>query len=211
MPNDSDFKTQTLPAIACIIMASGASHRFGSNKLLALFNGRPLLENILLTANKIPFIERLVVTRTAEAADICRKLQAAVLLHTEPGQNDTVRLALARLRPLHPDGYLFCVADQPLISSASILRLCRAFAAEPGCIYRTAYKDVPGNPILFPASFAAELMQLPQDKGGSYLLKKYPERVRYVPVQDAFELYDIDTPEDLQHLEMLSIPQAKQY
>ena len=33
-----------------------------------------------------------------------------------------------------------------------------------------------------------------------YLTKKYPEQVRYIPVQDSLELYDIDTKEDLEKL-----------
>ena len=32
------------------------------------------------------------------------------------------------------------------------------------------------------------------------LTKKYPEQVRYIPVQDSLELYDIDTKEDLEKL-----------
>ena len=34
----------------------------------------------------------------------------------------------------------------------------------------------------------------------NYLTKKYPEQVRYIPVQDSLELYDIDTKEDLEKL-----------
>ena len=37
---DSTFET-----LSCIIMASGMSKRFGSNKLITAFNGRPLFEN----------------------------------------------------------------------------------------------------------------------------------------------------------------------
>ncbi len=211
MTNNPASNQQTLLPVACIIMASGSSWRFGSNKLLASFQGRPLIENILLTTAKIPFASRLAVTRSPEAAAVCNKLRVPVLLHSEPGQNDTVRLALSELKRTQAAGYLFCVADQPLISAASLLRLCRAFTAAPQYIYRTVYKDIPGNPILFPTALTAELMQLPQDKGGSYLLKKYPERVRYVPVQDAYELYDVDTQEDLQHLELLLTSPAGQY
>lgn len=210
MRNNSNFQQNMLP-VACIIMASGASQRFGSNKLLASFQGCPLIENILRTTVQIPFAYHLAVTRSPEAAAVCDKLHFPVLLHSEPGQNDTVRLALRELKHLQAAGYLFCVADQPLIRAASLLRLCQAFTAAPQYIYRTAYNNIPGNPILFPASLEAELMQLPLDKGGSYLLKKYPERIRYVPVQDAYELYDVDTPEDLQHLELLLTPAAKQY
>jgi CTP:molybdopterin cytidylyltransferase MocA len=43
-------------------------------------------------------------------------------------------------------------------------------------------------------------MNLPQDRGGAYLAKKYPEQVLYIPVQDSLELYDIDTKEDLEKL-----------
>lgn len=197
--------------IACIIMASGNASRFGSNKLLADFNGQPLLQNILTVTSMLPFLTRLAVTRSSEAAEICQKMHVPVLLHNEPGQNDTVHLALARLHKLHPAGYLFCVADQPLLKAATLQNLCTAFAGDAAYIYRPAYQGKPGNPILFPARYTSELMQLPQDKGGSYLTKKYPEQVKYLPVQDAYELYDVDTAEDLQHLEMLLTPAAAEH
>ena len=38
---------------------------------------------------------------------------------------------------------------------------------------------------------------LPEDKGGSFLAQKYPAQVKIVPARDKYELYDIDTPEDL--------------
>lgn len=49
-------------------------------------------------------------------------------------------------------------------------------------------------------------MQLPRDKGGSYLAKKYPELVRTIQVQDICELYDVDTADDLEHLQLLVSP-----
>ena len=42
------------PPVGCVIMASGLSRRFGSNKLLADFGGRPLLFRALeVTANVV--------------------------------------------------------------------------------------------------------------------------------------------------------------
>ena len=52
-------------------------------------------------------------------------------------------------------------------------------------------------------AFSDELQQLPQDKGGSVLTKKYPELVVKVPVQDINELLDIDTQQDKTKLERL--------
>ena len=186
--------------IACIIMASGLGSRFGSNKLMATFNRGPLIENALVLTAAFP--NRLVVTRHKEVQDLCQKQQIPALLHQEPGQNDTVRLGVGALHKARPLGYLFCVGDQPLLKAASLTALCQSFLAQPDYIYRCSFKGRPGNPIIFPAKYAAELMQLPMDKGGSYLAKKYPEQVRLIPVQESFELYDIDTLEDLDHLSL---------
>ena len=40
-------------------------------------------------------------------------------------------------------------------------------------------------------------MNLPQGKGGGFIAKKHPAQVVLVPAQDEYELYDIDTPDDL--------------
>ena len=55
----------------------------------------------------------------------------------------------------------------------------------------------PAMPIIIPARYYDELMNLPQGKGGGFIAKKYPAQVVLVPAQDEYELYDIDTPDDL--------------
>ena len=48
------FRKNARPPVGCVIMASGLARRFGSNKLLADFGGRPLLCRALeVTANVI--------------------------------------------------------------------------------------------------------------------------------------------------------------
>ena len=184
--------------IACIIMASGSGNRFGENKLLYKIQDKPLLQHILETTSKLPFAERIVVTRHQEVLDLCNALNIKVIRHAEPYQSDTVRIALENLAEF--TGYLFCTGDQPFISGSTLQKLCEAFLEAPQFIHRTIYQNTPGNPVIFPAKFKEDLKNLPQDCGGSYLTKKYPEQVRYIPVQDSLELYDIDTKEDLEKL-----------
>mgnify|MGYP003481954285 CR=1 FL=1 len=184
--------------IACIIMASGLGNRFGENKLLYKIQNKPLLQYILETTAKLPFAEQIVVTRHQEVVGLCNKLKVKAILHAEPYQSDTVRIALENLAEF--TGYLFCTGDQPFMSEATLQKLCEAFLETPQFIHRTIYQNTPGNPVIFPAKFKEELKNLPQDCGGSYLTKKYPEQVRYIPVQDSLELYDIDTKEDLEKL-----------
>lgn len=194
---------EVLP-IGCIIMASGEGSRFGGNKLLAPFKGQLLIENILNTVSKCGFAALTVVTRHQEIAEICQRKKLPCLLHDLPGQNDTVYLGLKALYTTQLSGYLFCVGDQPLLTEKTITALCRQFLNQPQFIHRPCHAGTAGNPIIFPKKYAAELMQLPQNKGGAYVAKKYPEQVRYLPVQDKYELFDIDTEDDLQHLELLT-------
>lgn len=49
-----------------------------------------------------------------------------------------------------------------------------------------------------------ELLNLPEHKGGGFLIKKYPAQVIAVPAQDKYELYDIDTPDDIIRLSAIS-------
>ena len=71
---------------------------------------------------------------------------------------------------------------------------------EPDAIWRTGFEGLPGAPVLFPKWAFDELRTLPEGKGGSFLTKQYPERVRMLPVRDRYELVDVDTPETLREL-----------
>ena len=93
-----------------------------------------------------------------------------------------------------------CTHDCSSCSANCSSRDPKSFLEAPNFIHRTIFESTPGNPVIFPAKFKEELKNLPQDCGGSYLTKKYPEQVRYIPVQDSLELYDIDTKEDLEKL-----------
>ncbi len=196
------FQTEALsapPGLGCVLMASGNSSRFGSNKLLASFRGEPLICRILSATDTDSIRKRIVVTRSPEVAKLCRQKQVDVLLHAEPYRSDTVRLGLDAVGS--EAGCLFCSCDQPLLTRESIEAMGRAFFAQPAFIYRLSSQTVCGNPILFPKQFYSELRQLSAGKGGSYLIKKYPQQVRLVPAASIYELKDIDTPADLSLLE----------
>lgn len=212
--------------VGCVIMASGLSRRFGSNKLLAPFDGQPLISRILETTGNNRgnlFARRVAITRTPEAAEICKTANVPVLLHNLPLRSDTVRLGLEFLlnqkqmpaaygtdsfdtgspdtlfqKPENPlRGCMFCSCDQPLLRRESLEALCLTFSRNPDRICRLGTKENPGSPILFPAWLFPELLALPEGCGGSFLAKKYPEQVVYVPARDDYELIDADTPETL--------------
>ncbi len=185
--------------IGCVLMASGLGRRFGGNKLMASFAGGPMIYRVL-DATDTPLIAgRVVVTRSGEVAALCRERGLEAVLHELPWRSDTIRLGLEALGD-GLDGCLFCACDQPLLARTSVEELCRRFAEEPDCIWRLSYGGEPGSPILFPAGCFAALSALPEGKGGSYVFRSCPERVRLTEASSPWELRDVDTPEDLKEL-----------
>ena len=87
---------QYFPQIGCVIMASGLGKRFGGNKLMADFNGKPMIQRALDLTEGL-FCRRVVVTRHERIAGLCREQNVDVVLHDLPHRSDTVRLGLEAL------------------------------------------------------------------------------------------------------------------
>lgn len=181
----------------CVIMASGFGTRFGGNKLMAELGGKPLIKWILDTTEGV-FDYRVVVTRNQDVRDLCEQCGARVILHNAPGRNDTVRIGLEPVADML--NYCFFVpADQPFISRETFLHMIEAAKRDEQCILRSAYGDVAGAPVCFPKWTFEELLNLPEKKGGNYVVKNHEECVKCIQVSKKEELFDIDTKEDLQN------------
>lgn len=182
-------------------MASGEGRRFGGNKLLAPFQGRPLVARVLSATDTGLFSRRIVVTRHGGVADICREAGIEVILHHQPHRNDTIRIGLESFGEAPPDGCMFCPCDQPLLSKGTVEALARAFLERPDGIYRLSWQNTPGSPGIFPKAYFAALKALPQGKGGSHVMRSAAAKVRCVEAASEWELRDADTVEDLRLLE----------
>ena len=143
-----------------------------------------------------------------------------MILHDEPCRNDTVRLGMEVMGGC--DTVTFVQGDQPLIRPASIVALLRAAERDAAgaarrdaagcgvtdvsgcpsaCIWRTCFDGVPGAPVLFPSWTFGELRSLPHGKGGGFVAKAHAECVRTIEVSNEWELFDVDTRDDLEQLQ----------
>ena len=198
---------QFFPQIGCVIMASGLGKRFGGNKLMADFHGRPMVQRTL-DATEGQFTHRVVVTRHESVAALCREQHVDVVLHDLPNRNDTVRLGLEALGDV--DACMFLPGDQPLLRRETVALLLEHWKAEPEKIVRPACDGHAGSPVLFPAWAFPELLALPEGKGGGAVIQNHPDAVRHIPIADPFELADADTPEMLETLKGLCHDQETQ-
>ena len=210
-------------SVGCVIMASGLSRRFGTNKLLADFCGQPMLCRAFDATATPGIAARIVVTRSEEVQALCRAQGVPVLLHSLPGRNDTVRLGLSALLEQLPElsGCMFLPGDQPLLRRETVETMTERFCHEQPSptewqketereIFRLGFRvrndpsPLTGSPVLFEKGLFQELLTLPQGMGGSVLLRKYPAHVHTVYIADRNELADADTPEALAQLEALA-------
>ena len=185
-----------------IYLAAGASRRFGADKLLADYHGRPLFSHGLQTLAEVCAGRRdadlTVVTNTPAIAEAARALDARAVPSPQSalGQSHSIRAGLAAVEPLADgDFLLFAVADQPRLRAETVRRFLAL--ARPGTWAATAAcGDRVGNPGLFCAALTPALRALPGDRGGRAVLNLYPERLLRVECLPE-ELRDIDTPADL--------------
>ena len=189
------------PVVGCVIMASGMSKRFGSNKLMADFDGEPMILRALKATEGLAQ-RRVVVTRHGEVAELCREQGVDVVLHDLPHRSDTVRLGLEALGDC--DCCMFLPGDQPLLRRETVAMLLERWSQSPEMIVRPAYEDTVGSPVLFPSWAFPELKSLPEGKGGGVVIKSHPHEVVPVSIANPFEMADADTPETLALLQQLS-------
>ena len=184
----------------CVVMASGMSARFGGNKLLADFRGAPLIECAL---GAIPEgLRTVVVTRSEAVARIAEGLGFEAVVHQLPHRADTIRLGLERMADV--DGCLFLVGDQPLLRKQTIAAMLCEMEAYPDCILRARSGDRWGNPVLFPKRCFSALMSLAPGQTGGHVIRSGAVEAIPFEVAHEWELWDIDTREDLQKLDLQS-------
>ena len=78
---------------------------------------------------------------------------------------------------------------------------CNAAVSSVARIWRTSFDGAPGAPVLFPSWAFDELRSLPRGKGGGFVAKTHAECVRTIEVSSEWELFDVDTRDDLEQLQ----------
>ena len=182
--------------IGCIIMASGLSERYGKNKLLEKLDGR---EIILHTAGNLAAagLGPLVVTRSSEVKALMDREGICCVLHDGPKKSDTIHAGLEHLDP-DKAGYLFMPADQPLVRPASLKKMEEQFLRCPERAVRLSFGGTAGSPVLFPASCRDKLLAYTGDRGGLEVLKAEQIPCDCAEAEAAWELWDVDTPENME-------------
>jgi molybdenum cofactor cytidylyltransferase len=185
-----------------VVLAAGASTRFGSAKQLIRVAGRPLLHTAVTRASEVTGNALIVVlgAGAAELAPLLKHSPGSVLVNKvwREGLASSIRAAVTRL-PSTCSAVMLVLADQAAVSTDDLKRLAGTWRKQPQYIAAALYGGKPGVPAIFPRSAFRELTELRGDVGARVLLRRNSDRVLRVPMPSA--AIDIDTPEDLLALE----------
>lgn len=186
-----------------ILLAAGASRRFGKNKLLVPFHGKPLFTWGLAALHEVCRACRdctlTVVSRYPEIRKAAQALGAQTVdsPESEKGQSYSIRAGLRALgRVEERDFILFLPADQPWITPNTISRLLDA-AGPDTWTATAAFGERVGTPTLFSARLLPDLLALEGDRGGRKLMGRPGQPCLVIQAGSERELDDVDYPEQL--------------
>jgi molybdenum cofactor cytidylyltransferase len=187
--------------VAGVILAAGGAARFGSPKIMADYQGKPLITHVVQKAVDSGLSPIIVVLGSIVEPVICAldqfNIQIVINEDWVSGQASSVRKGINSL-PGGIGAALFLLADQPQIPVRLIKGLIEHHNFTQAPLIIPSVNGVRANPVLFDMDVLQHLTQIEGDQGGRQIFNQYPATL--YPWPDENILLDVDTPEDLQKL-----------
>jgi molybdenum cofactor cytidylyltransferase len=188
--------------VHAVLLAAGRSSRMGGpNKLMALFDGRPLVRRTAerVLASGVAGTVAVTGHQAERVQDALAGLGLRVVHNAEfaEGLSSSLKAGIAAL-PEDAAGALVVLGDMPGVSSSDLDRLVAAFRKAGGrAVVRATYNGKRGNPVLLPRALFAEIAALHGDTGARHLVES--EELDVVDVEiGAAAAVDVDTREAME-------------
>ena len=198
---------QTGAKVAAIVLAAGRSSRMAPhNKLLQAINGEPMVRRVATVALASGARPVIVVTGydAGSVADALHGLEVRIVHNPSyaDGLSTSLRAGLRAL-PEGCDGALICLGDMPGIEVGVLRALLTAFEASGrDAICVPVRHGRQGNPVLWGASYFAEMMAIDGDRGAKPMIARHADHVIEMEVATNGIFEDVDAPSDLARLKV---------
>jgi len=197
---------EVVEPVAAIVLAAGSSSRYGQPKMLLPWHGKPLIRYPVEAALDAGLAEVIVVTGavTGPLSDVLEGLPVRIVENPlwKTGQSSSLQAGLSALSE-NITSAMFLLADQPYVSAELIRALVTLHGQSLSAVVAPKAGGRRANPVLFDRVTFPDLLMLEGDTGGRAIIDRFPDR--YSPVllewEDESILFDVDTPEDYNHLE----------
>ncbi|MCX5417570.1 NTP transferase domain-containing protein [Streptomyces sp. NBC_00059] len=194
------------PVVAGLLLAAGGGRRLGGRpKALLEHRGRPLVEHAVRTLRD-GGCGPVHVVLGAAADEVRARAElpgCAVTVNPlwEEGMGSSLRAGLDALAGSDADAVLVLLVDQPGIGAVAVARVRSAYRSRAS-LAAASYAGERGHPVLFGADRWADIAAgAVGDQGARAYLRAHRDAITLVECSDVAQAYDIDTAEDLTHLE----------
>lgn len=187
-------------SVAAILLAAGKSRRMGSCKQLLPLGESTVIGRCLdaLVTGGAGEIAVVVSEGGNGVAAAVRDYPVRIVVNPEC-EGDMASSVRAGRDALTAEvsGVVVSLCDYPLVSAGTINRLIVGHGESPGSIIIPCYRERRGHPLLFPLGILNELVN---DLILRDLVRRVPNRIRCLDVDDPGVLLDMDTPEDYRRI-----------
>ena len=176
-----------------VLLAAGRSERFGaSDKLLAPFAGRPLIDHAASAVRRLGRDRQAAVVSSPHVA--ARLADFLLITNPDPGQglSGSLRLAAQAAVDHNAASLLIVLGDMPRIPTEHLHAL-QAQGEDRPLVSSSGARRMP--PVYFPASWFDRLRTLSGDEGARHLLSA-EKGIAALPLPAGLAI-DVDRPEDL--------------
>jgi len=187
-----------MSSIVGILLAAGASRRFGADKLTHSLPDGDLVavracRNLLAGTDRVlavvrPGGERLADQLQAEGAE--------VRICADAGQGMNASLVFGIRACLEAGGWLIALADMPWIAPSTIIKVADALRLG-ATIAAPCWQGRRGHPVGFSHMLGPDLVALSGDAGAKAVIQAHLKHLQLIDCNDPGILQDIDQPEDL--------------
>ena len=182
-------------SMACLVVASGLSRRFGDeDKLLADLKGQALLAYCLDTAASVPFAQRYVVTSDDKRAELAKARGFNIVHNPTPEDGMGTSLALGAIDLLNHGFNAGCIllGDMPFVTPEYLTKLIKHSKSFDISFSQNNNRNMP--PAIFKNGALYTLTTLRGDKGmQSQNLSHF--NISHLDLPNDLAR-DMDTPED---------------
>ncbi|WP_328767691.1 nucleotidyltransferase family protein [Streptomyces sp. NBC_00286] len=192
--------------VAGLLLAAGGGRRLGGRpKALLEHRGSPLVEYAAGVLREGGCAQvHVVLGAQADLVRATAALPGCVLVDNaqwEEGMGSSLRAGLDSLAETGARAALVSLVDQPGIGPEAVARVLAAYDSEAS-LAAASYNGVRGHPVLFGADHWTGISATAVgDRGARAYLKAHDDAITLVECGDVAEAYDIDTEDDLIHLE----------
>jgi len=188
--------------VAGVILAAGASTRFGRNKLLLNLGGESLARRAAKAALDAG-LRPVVVVLGHDAGRVRGELgglEVRVVMNPDhaKGMNTSLRAGVAAL-PEDAAAAVVLLADMPRVTAAMIARLVETFSESGAPLVASDYGGVHAPPTLYARALFPELGGAEGDGSGKRVVRSHESEVVRVPWPPE-ALADVDGEEDWEKL-----------